>query len=111
MQGLLWILAYQWVGSLLGHAGLPLPAPIIGMLLLLAHLLARGGSDASLEETAAWLLRHLPLLLIPPAVGIVTQLETLLLHGQAILLALLGSLLIGLPLTGWLLQWLMRRGS
>lgn len=111
MQGLLWILLYQWFGTLLSHWGLPLPGPIIGMLLLLGHLQLRGGVDASLDATASTLLRHLPLLLIPPAVGIMTQLETLLTHGWAILTALLGSLLIGLPLTGWLLQWLMRRSS
>lgn len=109
MQGLLWILLYQWLGTLLSHLGLPLPGPIVGMLLLLGHLQLRGGVDASLEGTASRLLHHLPLLLIPPAVGIMTQLETLLAHGWAIVAALLGSLLIGLSLTGWLLQWLMRR--
>ncbi|TFH88448.1 CidA/LrgA family protein [Billgrantia azerbaijanica] len=111
MQGLFWILLYQWLGTLLSHWGLPLPGPIVGMLLLLGHLQLRGGAGESLENTASSLLHHLPLLLIPSAGGIMTQLETLLAHGWAILTALLGSLLIGLPLTGWLLQWLMRRSS
>lgn len=111
MQGLLWLLLYQWLGTLLSHWGLPLPGPIVGMLLLLGHLQLSGGVGESLENTASNLLRHLPLLLIPPAVGIMTQLETLHAQGLAIAVALLGSLLIGLPITGWLLQWLIRRRS
>ncbi|MDR5866745.1 CidA/LrgA family protein [Halomonas koreensis] len=109
MTGLLWILLYQWFGTLLSQLCLPLPGPIVGMLLLLGHLQVRGEIDASLDKTASCLLHHLPLLLIPPAVGIMTQLEAFLTHGGAILAALLGSLLIGLPLTGGLLQWLMGR--
>ena len=50
---------------------LPLPGNVIGMLLLLALLGARVVPRSSLEPAADLLLRHLPLLFVPAAVGVV----------------------------------------
>lgn len=109
MQGLFWLLLYQWFGTALSTWGLPLPGPIIGMLLLLLHLQLRGSVESSLQKTSAALLRHLPLLLIPPAVGVMTQMDVLLAHRLAIVASLGVSLVVALPLTGWVMQRLMRR--
>ncbi|MCY1348050.1 Holin-like protein CidA [compost metagenome] len=110
LEGLLGLLLFQLLGSAVNARLLPmLPGPILGMLMLLAWLVLRGGEAPALREASALLLRFLPLLLVPPAVGIMVQGPAIVANLWAIAAALVGSLLVGIPLTGWLLQTLIRR--
>jgi putative effector of murein hydrolase LrgA (UPF0299 family) len=77
-------------------AGLPLPGPVLGLLLLLAILLIRGGPSVQLRTTAGGLLRHLGLLFVPAGVGVVTQLDVLRQNALAVAAALLIS-----PRSAW----------
>tara|TARA_R110000796_G_scaffold252517_1_gene387338 strand:+ start:21179 stop:21772 length:594 start_codon:yes stop_codon:yes gene_type:complete len=107
---LLWLIALQVVGSLISVVLLPwLPGPIIGMLLLVIGLLVIGRLPESLERTAAALLKYLPLLLVVPASGIVLSHARLTQDALPIAVALVGSLLVAVPVCGWLFQWLLRR--
>ena len=60
-------------------------------------------------QSAGTLLGYLPLLLVPPAVGIMVQWQRIGADFWAIAAALVLSLLVGIPLTGALMQWLIRR--
>ena len=54
------------------------------------------------------LLRHLSLLFVPAGVGIVTQLDALARDWKAIVAAILVSTVLGLAVTGWVMQRLSR---
>lgn len=71
-----------------------------------SHLAAAGGA---LRQSAGTLLGYLPLLLVPPAVGIMVQWQRIGADFWAIAAALVLSLLVCIPLTGALMQWLIRR--
>lgn len=71
LRGLTWLVLFQLLGTALNHVFIPvLPGPIIGLLLLLAFLVVRGEVSEPLSQAASGLLRYLPLLLVPPAVGV-----------------------------------------
>ena len=68
----------QFAGEVIARAaGLPLPAPVVGLILLLLLLFVRRGPDGALRDTSNGLPRHLSLLFVPAGVGIVTQLDAL----------------------------------
>lgn len=110
LRGLFWLVLLQLAGVALNHWLLPmLPAPIIGLLLLAAWLMWRGAVPEPLQQAASGLLPYLPLLLAVPAAGIMTSSDLLLGELPVIAAALVLSLLITVPLCGWLLQSLIRR--
>ncbi|BAP78116.1 LrgA family protein [Pseudomonas sp. MT-1] len=110
LRGLTWLLLFQLLGTALNVMVLPmLPGPIIGLLLLFVALLARGQASESLQVAASSLLRYLPLLLVPPAVGVMAYTGAILEDFWAILGVLVLSLVVSLVFTGWLMQTLIRR--
>ncbi|WP_181298003.1 CidA/LrgA family protein [Pseudomonas sp. Q2-TVG4-2] len=110
LRGLTWLMLFQLLGTVLNVILLPiLPGPIIGLLLLFVALLARGQASESLQLAARSLLRYLPLLLVPPAVGVMAYTEAILDDFWAIVGVLVLSLVVSLIFTGWLMQLLIRR--
>lgn len=109
MWGLVILMVFQLLGSLLAAWGVGLPGPVLGMLLLLGALLLLGRVPKVLQTTSAQLLTYLPLMLIPPAVGIMDQWAVLAEHALALSVALVGSLCVSLPLTAWIMQKLILR--
>ena len=68
------LLAFQLAGEVIARAlALPLPGPVLGMLLLFAALLVRGGVPAPLRTVGQSLLNHLSLLFVPAGVGIMAH--------------------------------------
>lgn len=110
LRGLSWLVLFQLLGTALHELLLSmLPGPIIGMLLLLVFLLLRGEVGAPLAEAAGGLLRYLPLLLVPPAVGVMVYGRQLAEDFWALAGALLLSLLLTLVAIAWLMQRLIER--
>lgn len=110
LRGMTWLVLFQLLGTGLNVWLLPvLPGPIIGMVLLLVFLVWRGEVDAPIAEAASGLLRYLPLLLIPPAVGVMAYAKTLAADIWALTAVLLISLLLSLGFAGWLMQTLIHR--
>ncbi|KGK83183.1 murein hydrolase transporter LrgA [Stutzerimonas degradans] len=110
LRGLTWLVLFQLLGTVLNVLLVPmLPGPIIGLLLLFAALLLRGSASESLQVAASSLLRYLPLLLVPPAVGVMVYTEAILQDFWAIVGVLVISLLLSLVFTGWLMQTLIQR--
>ena len=110
LRGLTWLVLFQLLGTALNVLLLPmLPGPILGMLLLFLFLLLRGEVGVPMTEAAGSLLRYLPLLLVPPAVGVMVYAEQIAADFWALAGALGLSLLLSLLFAGWLMQRLIER--
>jgi Putative effector of murein hydrolase LrgA len=123
MLGPLTLLLFcQLAGELIARLlHLPVPGPVIGMVLLFAgllvrSLLVRGQTDGAdvpmpLQETAGGILRHLSLLFVPAGVGVMVHIHRLGAEALPIAAALFGSTLLGVALTAWIMNALMRRSA
>ena len=110
LRGLTWLVLFQLLGTALNALFLTLlPGPIIGMLLLFVFLLLRGEVGEPITEAASGLLRYLPLLLVPPAVGVMVYAEQIAADFWALAGALGLSLLMSLLFAGWQMQKLIDR--
>ncbi|MCI0995708.1 CidA/LrgA family protein [Pseudomonas sp. ICMP22404] len=109
LRGLTWLVLFQLLGTAINHLFLPvLPGPIIGLLLLLGYLIVRGEVAEPLSLAASSLLRYLPLLLVPPAVGVMVYARAIAADFWAIVGALVLSLVLSMAFTGVLMQRLGR---
>jgi len=112
LLGLVVLLLAQMVGLALSELlGLPIPGVVLGLLLIvLLGVLPRTRPVVRAAEPAATpLLQHLQLLFIPPGVGIVLELHTLAENALPLALAVGGSFVLALVVSGLLLQALLRR--
>ena len=92
IRGLIILLGFQGTGEILSRwFALPVPGPVIGLVLLLAFLIHRGKIDAPIDNVAAALTKHLGLLFVPAAVGVVMFWPQLKTHFWAIGIALIIS--------------------
>ena len=89
--------------------GLPMPGPVIGMILLFAGLVIRGGIPEGLTRVGDAFLSNLSLLFIPAGVGVVLHMGLIAREAQALGAALFGSTLIAIAVTGLLMHLLTRR--
>ncbi len=104
------LLLYQLMGEVLVvFFQWPLPGPVLGMALLFLTLLLKGSIPPSLEQVSRGLLENLSLLFVPAGVGVMTHLALLDKHWTALTFALVLSTVTTLGITGWTMQWLMRR--
>lgn len=111
------LLGCELAGELLRAAlHLPIPGPVIGMLLLAVGLAlrdrARGPQAARpptpLDRTADALLASLGLLFVPAGVGVIAQGALLRQAWLPILGGLLGSTVLSLAVTGYVMHRLSR---
>ncbi len=88
------LLACQLVGEVLVRgAGLPLPGPVLGLILMLALLALRPGLEEKLRPTTSVILANLSLLFVPAGVGVIGNIEVLADDWAALLAILLVSTL------------------
>ncbi|MFW0756105.1 CidA/LrgA family protein [Pseudomonas sp. H11T01] len=110
LRGLTWLVLFQLLGTAINHLFLPvLPGPIVGLLLLLVFLIARGEVAEPISLAASSLLRYLPLLLVPPAVGVMVYAADIAADFWAIVGSLVLSLVIAMAFAGVLMQKLLKR--
>jgi len=105
---LLWAV-YDAATRLVEAWRLPLPANLVGLLLLLLLLGTGIVQPSMLREVTTLVTRHLPFLFVPLAVGLMAWPQLLAAHGLVLLLALLGSAAVGLVAAGAVAQLLDRR--
>lgn len=104
------LLVCQLAGEVAARAlGLPVPGPVVGMAILFAALVLRGGIPDPLRNTAAELLRHLSLLFVPAGVGVLSHFGRIGAEWPAIGAALVVSTLATIAVTGVVLGFLLRR--
>lgn len=110
LRGLTVLIGFQLVGTGLNALLLPkLPGPIIGLVLLFVYLLLTRRVSKPLEQAAGGLLRYLPVLLLPPAVGVMVHFADIRADLWAIVGSLVISLVVSLLFVGWLMQMLINR--
>jgi putative effector of murein hydrolase LrgA (UPF0299 family) len=110
LRGLTWLVLFQLLGTAINHLFLPvLPGPIVGLLLLLAFLIIRGEVGEPISLAASSLLRYLPLLLVPPAVGVMVYATDIAADFWAIVGALVLSLVLAMAFVGVLMDKLIKR--
>lgn len=85
------------------------PAPIMGMLVLVAILGLRKGVPPALDRLTRQLFPYIPLLLIPISVGVLQYRQQLDGHIAAISLAIAVSTVVGVATCGLVLKWLLGR--
>ena len=109
IAGLVEILLFQGLGELVSRFGVPLiPGPVIGLLLLLASLALRKRVPDAVDLVANALVRHLGLLFVPAAVGVVMYFPQLREHALALGTALVASVLLTIAVTALVLKALAR---
>lgn len=87
---------------------LPLPGAVMGMCALLVVLMLRRRVTPAFQRHSHALFAYLPLLLVPPSVGVLLHLDLILAQWQPVTAVLLGTLLISL-LVGTLIYRLSSR--
>ena len=92
IRGFSILLSFQGAGEIISRLlALPVPGPVIGLVLLLVFLIRRRKIDAPIDTVAAALTKHLGLLFVPAAVGVVMFWPQLTAHFWAISIALIVS--------------------
>ena len=106
LSGILILLGFQLIGEILYRLGwLPLPGPVIGMVLLMFVLWWKPRAlSKPLEATARHLLDWLGLLFVPAGVGVISNLDVLRSQWVPILVGLVGSTLVSLLATAYVMQ-------
>lgn len=100
------LLLFQLAGEALRAAmHTPVPAPVIGMVLLAAwYMLRRREPEPALEQAANGLLNWLGLLFVPAGVGIIVNIALLRSAWLPISVSLIGSTLLTLLVTAWIMH-------
>ncbi|RPH41231.1 MAG: CidA/LrgA family protein [Burkholderiales bacterium] len=110
ISGLLQLLVFQGIGELLARFVLPVvPGPVIGLVALLVWLRLRGRVGEGLEQVSGAFSRHLGLLFVPAAVGVVMFVPQLRESLPGLLAALVTSVVATIAVSAWLLKVLSPR--
>jgi holin-like protein len=104
------LLVYQLAGEVIVQlAGLPVPGPVVGMLLLFLTLAWRGRAPLELRSTSQALLSHLSLLFVPAGVGVMLHFGRLGAEWLPIAAALLLSTVATIVVTALVMRGLQKR--
>ncbi|MGB1465711.1 MAG: CidA/LrgA family protein [Alcanivorax nanhaiticus] len=108
IDGLLILLFFQFLGEVVVRlTGLPLPAPVLGMVLLLIALLLNMPFTQRVATAAGTLIKHISLLIFPLGVGIVLQWDRYQENALALAVAVVGGTIVSLILVTLMLKFLM----
>jgi len=103
------LLVCQLIGEVIQKAaGLPLPGPVIGMVILFLGLLLHRKVPDDLGKVTKGLLDHLALLFVPAGVGVVVHVSLIRDEWLPITVALIVSAVVTIAVTSLLLSWLLR---
>lgn len=106
------LLLFQLIGEVLVQfAGLPIPGPVIGLLLLFLSLYVRGSLAVPLRDTANGILQHLSLLFVPAGVGVMVHFSRVSGEWLPILAATIISTALAIGVSALVMQALMRGRS
>ncbi len=99
---LTFLLSFQLLGLVLVSAlGLAIPEPVIGLILMFAWIHLKFPMPQELGVLCEGLLKHLSLLFVPAAVGLITYTDLLSQHWVPVLLALLISTPLSIAAGAW----------
>lgn len=105
------IFGCQLAGELLKVAlDLPVPGPVIGMVLMFAGLVVKGGIPEELAKVGDTFLANLSLLFVPAGVGVMLHIALIGEQVIAITATLIGSTLLTIAVTALVMR-LFTRGQ
>jgi len=106
------LLVFQLIGEVTVQlAGLPIPGPVIGLLLLFLALCVRGSLAVPLRDTANGILQHLSLLFVPAGVGVMAHFARISGEWLPILAAVLVSTALAIAVSALVMRAMMRGRS
>lgn len=109
IYGLFVLFAFQAFGELIKIAtGTMLPGGVIGLLLLFALMVIRGGVPRVVGEASTRMIGLLPLLLTPASAGLFFLAELLHGKGYAVVVAVLVGTVVTLTFVALTMTWLIR---
>ncbi|KAA1175986.1 CidA/LrgA family protein [Marinobacter salinexigens] len=109
LNGITLLLVYQLVGEVsVRLAGVPIPGPVLGMVMLFLTLWIRGAVPESVGTASSALLSHLSLLFVPAGVGMMAHFSRIADEWIPITLALLLSTIITMVATALIMQFTTR---
>lgn len=112
IESLTLLLLCQLAGEVIARvSGVPLPGPVIGMAILFAGLMIRGGVPEPFQHTAKSILDHLSLLFVPAGVGVMIYLPLIADEWLPIATAIIAGTLITIAVTAWLMNALLKTGE
>jgi len=104
------LIVLQLAGEVIVYAlMLPVPGPVVGLVLLYAGLVARGGVPDNLRVTSDTLLQHLMLFLVPATTGLILHLQRLGNEWLPIILAAVGGTAVTMVVTAATLRLVAKR--
>lgn len=100
------LLGFQGAGEILARlTAAPIPGPVFGLVLLLGTLIWRGRIDEPVALVAGSMTRHLGLLFVPAAVGVVMYWPQLKQHLLAVVIALAVSVIATIAVSAAVLKF------
>ena len=112
IDGLLILLFFQFLGEILIRlTGIPLPASVVGMVLLLVALLLNTPFTQRVAPAAGALITHISLLIFPLGVGIVLQWHRYEDYAVALAVAVVIGTILSMLLVTLMLKKLMSKAG
>ena len=105
------VLGVLYVGCQWGVArtGIPVPPGLLALLVLIGLLLSRVVREKAVDQGGDLLLRYLPVIFLPPGIGVIRELHLVRGHGLGLAAVLLGSLFVGQLIAGLVAQAVVNR--
>ena len=106
------IMAFAFAGELLHHfIPLPIPASIYGIVLLYIALELKLVKVKDIKETSSFLISIMPIMFLPPAVGIVQSWSLIKGLWLPCAVVIVVSTVVVMAVSGRVTQWLVRKGG
>jgi holin-like protein len=110
VHAILALLVCQLLGEVIVRAaGVPIPGPVLGTLLMLAALAALREVPDELNAVAAVLLSHLSLLFVPAGVGVMLHVARIKAEWLPLLVGLFVSTALTIAVTALVFFWVMKK--
>jgi len=109
VKQLFWIILCYFAGYMMSELlGLPVPANVLGLVLLLMLLTMRWIKLSDVEGVADFIISHLALIFVPSAVGIMEYFDLFQANFIKIMIPWLCACVVGYAVTGWVTQAAIR---
>lgn len=107
-------LLFLWLLNELGYFlvkafHLPMPGNVIGMVMLFLLLITGVVKLSWIEDASSLLIKHLAFFFIPIAVGLMNFGSLFLKSGLSFLIVVIGSIVVGMYVTGFVSQGLVKK--
>ena len=106
------IMIFAFIGELLNYfIPLPIPASIYGIVLLFLALELKILKVSDIEETSSFLIAVMPLMFLPPAVGVIESWDLIRQAWFPYVVITLVSPVVVMVVSGRVTQWFIRKGG